>query len=72
MDISRELLQVFLYSTEMDNSFNSLAISVLSQIVQNCPEAYLFKMFRSTDATSPDQPNWEGLISTLFLLQRHY
>ncbi|XP_059452821.1 protein SWEETIE isoform X2 [Corylus avellana] len=83
MDISRELLQVFLYSTDMDNSFNSLAISVLSQIVQNCPEgfletenfaylamelclAYLFKMFRSTDATSPDQPNWEGLISTLF------
>ncbi|KAG6716276.1 hypothetical protein I3842_04G041200 [Carya illinoinensis] len=82
LDISRELLQVFSYSTHMDNSFNSLAISVLSQIVQNCPKdfletedfayiamelclAYLFKMFQS-DATSPDQPNWDELMSTLF------
>ncbi|GMY24387.1 protein SWEETIE isoform X4 [Fagus crenata] len=32
MDISRELLQVLSYSTYMDNSFNSLAISVLSQL----------------------------------------
>ncbi|KAL4652128.1 hypothetical protein ACB092_01G210800 [Castanea dentata] len=41
MDISRELLQVLSYCTYMDNSFNSLAISVLSQIVQNCPEEFL-------------------------------
>ncbi|KAB1211181.1 HEAT repeat-containing protein 5A [Morella rubra] len=90
MDISRELLQVLSYATYMDSSFNSLAISVLSQVVQNCPEdfleidnfaylamelcfTYLFRMFRSpncfelsTAATSPDQPNWYELISSLF------
>ncbi|XP_024037767.1 protein SWEETIE isoform X2 [Citrus clementina] len=41
MNICQELLQVFLYSICMDNSWNSLAISVLSQIVQNCPEDFL-------------------------------
>ncbi|KAJ4707111.1 HEAT repeat-containing protein 5B-like [Melia azedarach] len=41
VNICQELLQVFLYSICMDNSWNSLAISVFSQIVQNCPEDFL-------------------------------
>ncbi|KAL5739454.1 hypothetical protein ACOSQ2_028634 [Xanthoceras sorbifolium] len=41
LDICQELLQIFTYSICMDNSWNSLAISVLSQIVQNCPEDFL-------------------------------
>lgn len=41
VNICHELLQVFLYSLCMDNSWNSLAISVLSQIVQNCPGDFL-------------------------------
>ncbi|KAG5245658.1 HEAT repeat-containing protein [Salix suchowensis] len=41
MDICRELLQVFFYSIYMDNSWNTLSISVLSQIVQNCPADFL-------------------------------
>ncbi|KAL9427618.1 hypothetical protein AB3S75_029744 [Citrus x aurantiifolia] len=41
VNICQELLQVFLYSICLDNSWNSLAISVLSQIVQNCPEDFL-------------------------------
>ncbi|KAK2359319.1 HEAT repeat-containing protein [Trifolium repens] len=38
MDICKELLQILSYSTYMDNSWNSLAISILSQVAQNCPE----------------------------------
>lgn len=41
LDICRELLQVFFYSIYMDNSWNTLSISVLSQIVQNCPADFL-------------------------------
>ncbi|OMO80110.1 Armadillo-like helical, partial [Corchorus capsularis] len=41
VDICEELLQVFSYSIYMDNSWNSLAVSVLSQIVHNCPEDFL-------------------------------
>ncbi|EOY04218.1 HEAT repeat-containing protein, putative isoform 1 [Theobroma cacao] len=41
VNICEELLQVFSYSIYMDNSWNSLAISVLSQIVHNCPEDFL-------------------------------
>ncbi|CBI33667.3 unnamed protein product, partial [Vitis vinifera] len=84
IDICQELLQVFSYSIQMEQSWISLAISVLSQIVQNCPEdfletenfaysamelcsAYLFRVFQSADAISPDQSNWEDLISPLFM-----
>ncbi|RDY13657.1 Protein SWEETIE, partial [Mucuna pruriens] len=38
MDVCKELLQVLSYSTYMDNSWNSLAISILSQVAQNCPQ----------------------------------
>ncbi|XVF71655.1 hypothetical protein PTKIN_Ptkin12aG0057000 [Pterospermum kingtungense] len=82
--ICEELLQVFSYSIYMDNSWNSLAISVLSQIVQNCPEDFfeaenfsclvvelclgcLFRVFNCASAISPDQANWEDLISPLFI-----
>ncbi|EXB97166.1 hypothetical protein L484_008656 [Morus notabilis] len=41
IDICRELLQVFSYSMYMENSWDSLALSVISQIVQNCPESFL-------------------------------
>ncbi|KAK2986818.1 hypothetical protein RJ640_011043 [Escallonia rubra] len=36
-DIGRELLQVFSYSILMEDTWDSLAISVLLQILQNCP-----------------------------------
>ncbi|GAV75653.1 LOW QUALITY PROTEIN: hypothetical protein CFOL_v3_19131, partial [Cephalotus follicularis] len=84
MDICLELLQVFAYSINMNCSWNSLAISVLSQIVQNCPEnfleaenfaflvielclAYIFNIFHSSDASSPDHLNWDVLVSSLFI-----
>lgn len=38
MDVCKELLQILSYSTYMDTSWNSLAISVLSQVAQNCPQ----------------------------------
>ncbi|TYH61922.1 hypothetical protein ES332_D07G083700v1 [Gossypium tomentosum] len=41
VNICEELLLVFSYSIYMDNSWNSLAISVLFQIVHNCPEDFL-------------------------------
>ncbi|XP_062106312.1 protein SWEETIE isoform X2 [Humulus lupulus] len=42
VDICRELMQVFSYSMYLDNSWDSLSISVLSQIVLNCcPEGFL-------------------------------
>ncbi|CAL0321677.1 unnamed protein product [Lupinus luteus] len=40
MDICKELLQIFCYSTYMGNSWNSLAISILSKVVKNCPEEF--------------------------------
>ncbi|XP_050123637.1 protein SWEETIE-like isoform X1 [Malus sylvestris] len=40
LDICRELLQVFSYSMCMDNSWDSLSVSVISQIVKNCPESF--------------------------------
>ncbi|XP_022772079.1 protein SWEETIE isoform X3 [Durio zibethinus] len=84
VNICEELLQVFSYSIYMDNSWNSLAISVLSQIVHNCPEDFLeaenfaylvvelclgclFRVFLCASAISPDQANWEDLISPLFI-----
>ncbi|KAK6913494.1 Laa1/Sip1/HEATR5-like, HEAT repeat region [Dillenia turbinata] len=42
MDVCKELLQVFAYSIHMEDSWNSLAISVMLQIVQNCPEEFLY------------------------------
>ncbi|CAK7344399.1 unnamed protein product [Dovyalis caffra] len=41
LDSCRELLQVFCYSIYMDDSWNTLAISVLLQVVQNCPSDFL-------------------------------
>ncbi|CAK9150708.1 unnamed protein product [Ilex paraguariensis] len=41
IDICRELLQVFSYSIFMEDPWDSLAISVLLQIVQNCPKDFL-------------------------------
>ncbi|XP_027350855.1 protein SWEETIE [Abrus precatorius] len=38
LDICKELLQILSYSTYIDNSWNSLAISILSQVAQNCPQ----------------------------------
>ncbi|KAL2329485.1 hypothetical protein Fmac_017066 [Flemingia macrophylla] len=38
VDICKELLQILLYSTYMDNNWNSLAMSILSQVAQNCPQ----------------------------------
>ncbi|GAB4832302.1 hypothetical protein Ancab_006313 [Ancistrocladus abbreviatus] len=87
VDICRELLQVFAYVGCKGDSWNSLAVAVLAQIVQNCPEdflrseslahltmelclAYLFKMFDSTDAASPDGLGREDLIAKLFVIAR--
>ncbi|XP_065854037.1 protein SWEETIE isoform X2 [Euphorbia lathyris] len=81
-DICQELLQVFAYSIYMDNSWNSLAISVLSQIVQNCPnnfleaenfvylavELLLAYIFNVLQRTDVSDPsNQEGLLSPLFI-----
>ncbi|PSR87811.1 HEAT repeat-containing protein isoform 1 [Actinidia chinensis var. chinensis] len=41
MDICRDLLQVFSYSICSEYTWDSLAISVLSQIVRNCPKDFL-------------------------------
>ncbi|XP_052195097.1 protein SWEETIE isoform X2 [Diospyros lotus] len=41
MDVCRELLQVFSYSFCLGDAWDSLAISVLSQIVQNSPKDLL-------------------------------
>ncbi|XP_058187917.1 protein SWEETIE-like isoform X1 [Rhododendron vialii] len=41
MDICRELLQVLSYSICLEDAWDSLAISVLSQIVQHCPKDFL-------------------------------
>ncbi|KAK4799124.1 hypothetical protein SAY86_024489 [Trapa natans] len=41
VEICQELLQVFAYYIHAGNSWNSLAISVLSQMVKNCPESFL-------------------------------
>ncbi|KAK7374934.1 hypothetical protein VNO80_08377 [Phaseolus coccineus] len=38
VDICKELLQILPYSTYVDNSWHSLAISILSQVAQNCPQ----------------------------------
>ncbi|XP_038891104.1 protein SWEETIE isoform X2 [Benincasa hispida] len=85
VDICIELLQVFSYYTFLDISWNSLAASVLSQMVQNCPEsflqnedfaylalelclAFLFRMYQSMNSRQLDHhPNWEDLISSLFI-----
>ncbi|GAB2299959.1 hypothetical protein Dimus_034004 [Dionaea muscipula] len=40
VDVCRELLQVFTYVGSNGDSWNSSAIAVLAQIVENCPEDY--------------------------------
>ncbi|XP_010265191.1 PREDICTED: HEAT repeat-containing protein 5B [Nelumbo nucifera] len=40
VDICKELLQVLSYSIHMEDSWDSLVISILSQLVQFCPEDY--------------------------------
>ncbi|KAJ6738775.1 PROTEIN SWEETIE [Salix koriyanagi] len=76
MDICRELLQVFFYSIYMDNSWNTLSLSVLSQIVQNCPADFLEAVRLSGHGTSlglylqcffRDHLHCEELISPLFI-----
>uniref|UniRef100_A0A6N2MN55 Uncharacterized protein n=1 Tax=Salix viminalis TaxID=40686 RepID=A0A6N2MN55_SALVM len=47
-----ESMQVFFYSIYMDNSWNTLSISVLSQIVQNCPADFLEAVRLSGHGTS--------------------
>ncbi|XP_043809967.1 protein SWEETIE isoform X3 [Manihot esculenta] len=81
-DICQELLQVFSFSIYMDNCWNSLAISVLSQIVQNCPDEFLEEesfcylavelllayIFNVLQSTDVSgHPNWEDLASPLFI-----
>ncbi|KAM7524202.1 hypothetical protein LguiA_014104 [Lonicera macranthoides] len=41
IDLCRELLQVFSYSIVMEDTWDSLAVSVLLQIVKNCPKDFL-------------------------------
>ncbi|CAJ1844953.1 unnamed protein product [Sphenostylis stenocarpa] len=36
-DICKELLQILSYTTYIDNSWHSLAVSILSEVAQNCP-----------------------------------
>ncbi|WCJ25388.1 HEAT repeat-containing protein [Euphorbia peplus] len=84
-DICQELLQVFAYSIYMDNSWNSLAIAVLSQIVQNCPnnfleaenfaylavELLLAYIFNVIQRTDVSDPlSQEGLLSPMFIAAR--
>ncbi|KAM2466399.1 hypothetical protein PS1_008328 [Malus domestica] len=82
VDICRELLQVFSYSMCMDNSWDSLSVSVISEIVKNCPESFyevdnfaylamelcLAYLYKvfQSKAISLDKPS-EDLISTLFI-----
>ncbi|XP_059670574.1 protein SWEETIE [Cornus florida] len=90
VDICRELLQVFSYSICMEDTWDSLAISVLSQIMQNCPDdffltsedfaylamelcfGYLFKVFQSTDGTSPCQLKGEDKISVSYIAAKTF
>eukprot|EP00257_Ricinus_communis_P015345 XP_015573232.1 protein SWEETIE isoform X1 [Ricinus communis] len=81
-EICQELLQVLSYSIYMDNSWNSLAISVLSQVVQNCPDDFLEAenfaylavelllayIFNVLQSTEVlDHPNREDLLPPLFI-----
>ncbi|XP_038720133.1 protein SWEETIE isoform X2 [Tripterygium wilfordii] len=40
VDNCRELLEIFSYCIFMDHSWNSLVLSILSQVLQNCPEDF--------------------------------
>ncbi|KAF6137275.1 hypothetical protein GIB67_036312 [Kingdonia uniflora] len=83
LDLCKELLQVFVYSVHIEESWESLAIPVLSQIVQFCPKEFLeaesfsfmalelcityLYKIQSIDAVSQDNPSPKELLSTLFV-----
>ncbi|CAN0928886.1 Protein SWEETIE [Linum grandiflorum] len=82
VDVCKELLQVFSYSIYMDSSWNSLALSVLSQIVENCPtdflkeesianlviELILVYIFNifQSSGASSESSKWKDLTSSIF------
>ncbi|CAI0547649.1 unnamed protein product [Linum tenue] len=82
VDVCRELLQVFSYSIYMDSSWSSLALSVLSQIVLNCPTEFFEEQsfgnlvmelifayifnILRSSEISPEHSNWEELTSPIF------
>nr|GMD55450.1 HEAT repeat-containing protein 5B isoform X2 [Ipomoea batatas] len=79
VDICRELVQAFSFSICVKDAWDSLAISVLSQIVQHCPKEFLetenfpylatelclafFFKFFLSDAKSQYHSDWENMIS---------
>ncbi|MCD7456258.1 hypothetical protein HAX54_031039 [Datura stramonium] len=80
MDSCQELLQVCFFSIFVEDRWDNLAISILSQIVQNCPmdflktesfvylvsELYLALLFKSfTSATSQHHSSWDDIVSVL-------
>ncbi|XP_060193029.1 protein SWEETIE [Lycium barbarum] len=80
MDSCQELLQVCFFSIFVVDTWDDLAISILSQIVQNCPmdflktesfvylvsELYLALLFKSfTSATSQYHSSWGDIVSVL-------
>ncbi|KAJ8545864.1 hypothetical protein K7X08_018447 [Anisodus acutangulus] len=80
MDSCQELLQVCFFSIFVEDTWDNLAISILSQIVQNCPmdflktesfvylvsELYLALLFKSfTSATSQYHSSWDDIVSVL-------
>ncbi|KAK4346804.1 hypothetical protein RND71_033143 [Anisodus tanguticus] len=80
MDSCQELLQVCFFSIFIEDTWDNLAISILSQIVQNCPmdflktesfvylvsELYLALLFKSfTSATSQYHSSWDDIVSVL-------
>ncbi|KAH0698254.1 hypothetical protein KY290_016160 [Solanum tuberosum] len=80
MDSCQELLQVCFFSIFVEDTWDNFAISILSQIVQNCPldflktesfvylvsELYLALLFKSfTSATSQYHLSWDDIVSVL-------
>ncbi|CAI9766931.1 unnamed protein product [Fraxinus pennsylvanica] len=79
LDACKELLQVFSYSIFMEDTCYSFSVSVLSQIVHNCPKDFLevenFSYLASelcltflfklfqSDVNSQYSSNWEKMIS---------
>ncbi|CAN4083221.1 unnamed protein product [Withania somnifera] len=80
IDSCQELLQVCFFSIFVEDTWDNLAICILSQIVQNCPvdflktesfvylvsELYLALLFKSfTSATSQCHSSWDDTVSVL-------
>ncbi|KAF3679482.1 putative T-complex protein 1 subunit zeta-like [Capsicum annuum] len=80
MDSCQELLQVCFFSIFVEDTWDNLAISILSKIVQNCPmdfletesyvylvsELYLALLFKSfTSANSQYHSSWDNIASVL-------